>query len=436
METTTFGRGDNTMFKLWKVKPWTAIPVAAAAAVLAGVVAAPATASAATLWVSNAAPSAPYDSCLHTGYQSIQAAVNHATPGSTINICGGTYKEQLEIETEVSLVGKGNPTVALTATPGASNTQCDRAINTAIGGSDQDLVSICKSKVSITKMTFEAKWPAGTCDDTLYGIMVAGGGTLEASKVKVDGAGAFPINGCQGGVGIEVGFGYNIDEPGHATLEKVTLENYQKNGITVDGEGSTASITHTTATGAGPADQGQNGIQVSRGAVADISNTTISDNECTAPSCGQSSPENWAEDAAGVLFYEPGTASTVSSSKLSDNDIGVEYVSGEPPAASEVTLSGDTVTGGYLSVQLNQGKATLENDKLKGGLVGIDASSYFYGNDSYGPKATATGDKIEGSRAAVQVESSLSGLAGSLALSSDHVKGYINNYDPQFVITG
>jgi len=398
-------------------------------------VAVPAAASASTLFV-GPSESSPGTSCRHTGYKSIQAAIDAAAPGTTIEVCGGTYKEQLEIGTEVNLVGKGHPVVALPASPQWSKTACDLAIDTATGGADQDLVSICGPKVSVKKITFEAKWPEGTCNDSLYNVMVAGGATLEASQVTLNGAGAFPINGCQGGVGLEVGVGYNLDEVGHATLQKVEIENYQKNGVTVDGKGSTASIANTTITGAGPANQGQNGIQVSRGAVATISGVKISGNECTVPSCGYSSQQNWAEDAAGVLFYEPGASSTVSSSKLSANNIGVEYVSGEPPATSEITLTGDKISGGYASVQLNEGAAKLEGDKLSGALIGIDLGSYWGEKDSSGPQVTATGDKVQGSTAAVLVESSLAGLTGSLTLTGSHVTGAVTNNDPQFTITG
>jgi len=418
------------MFKLRKA-------ILAISTIAVAAVALPAAASAATLWVSNATPNALDNSCTNTGYTSIQTAINAAAPDSTIKVCGGTYTEQLEIKKEVSLVGKETPVVKLSASPEDSNTPCDDAINTATGGNDQDLVSICTpNTVVITGMTFEAKWPEGTCDNSLYGIMVAGGATLNATNVKIDGAGAYPINGCQGGVGVEVGFGYNLDEEGHAALNKVTVENYQKNGITIDGAGSDASVTSTTATGAGPVDQGQNGIQVSRGAVATISKVTISSNECAASQCGYTTQQNWEEDAAGVLFYLPGASSIVSNSTLNKNDIGVEYVSGSAtrPATPQVTLTGDTVTGGYASVQLNQGQATLESDKLTGGLFGIDVNSYGGEDDSYAPEATAVKDKVEGIEAAVQVESSLAELPGRLTFKKGEILGSITNEDPLFRI--
>lgn len=95
----------------------------------------------------------------------------------------------------------------------------------------------------------------------------------------------------------------------------------------------------------------------------------------------------------------------------------VEYVLAEPPVESEVTLAKDKVSGGYASVQLNQGKASLENDKLSGALIGIDVNSYWGEDDSYAPTATASGDKIEGSEATIKGESALAPLACTTRLA-------------------
>lgn len=402
------------------------------------VVCAPASANATTLYVGSRVAS-PSNSCRNPGYTSIQTALNAAEPGNTVEICGGAYKEQLDIEKPVTLKGVANPTISLPATPANSETTCDLERNAAGGGreGDQDLVSICTTgTVIIDKVTFEAKWPEGTCDDSLYGILVAGGATLDATSVKVDGAGAFPLNGCQGGVGIQVG-SETASQVGHATLTKNTIESYQKNGVTVDGSGSSAAIDSTTITGAGPAPIGQNGIQVSRGAVANINKVKISGDECDIVGvCGSGSSREWEEDAAGVLFYEAGSPSTVSSSKLTDNDIGVEYVSGSAtlPATPELSLTADKVNGGDASVQLNEGNATLSSDTLTGALVGIDINSYFGEANEYAPVAEVLGGKVAGSRAAVQVERDLGELPGQLTLTGTKLHGFIVKEDSEFEI--
>jgi hypothetical protein len=56
---------------------------------------------AATHWVNDdAATSAPPGtSCERPGYQDIQPAVDAAAAGDTINVCPGTYPEQVVVET-------------------------------------------------------------------------------------------------------------------------------------------------------------------------------------------------------------------------------------------------------------------------------------------------------------------------------------------------
>ena len=52
------------------------------------------------------------------------------------------------------------------------------------------------------------------------------------------------------GVGIQVGRNV-IGQIGHVNLSRDTVETYQKNGVTADGPGSTADISHAVVTGSG-----------------------------------------------------------------------------------------------------------------------------------------------------------------------------------------
>ncbi|MGO9490257.1 MAG: hypothetical protein ACLQBB_14690 [Solirubrobacteraceae bacterium] len=247
-----------------------------------------------TLWVaSGAANTGSGSSCSEPGYGNIQAAIHTAAKGDTIEVCPGTYSEQLTITRPLTVVpanGAGTVTVALPASPAESATSCDAAGAAEGGGTPEDEISICTTgKVAISDITVEAKWPAGTCDDNIYGILVGGGATLNASGVDIDAAGADPINGCQGGVGIEVGMAWTHPaEVGHATLRDDQISGYQKNGITVDGAGSSAKITHALVVGASgeildgivlgreaTKEIAQNGIQISNGALGQIKASTI-----------------------------------------------------------------------------------------------------------------------------------------------------------------
>jgi hypothetical protein len=386
--------------------------IGACAALLTLVGPGAASASASTLWVSSSAlVSSPHNSCTHPGYTTIQSAVTAAGSGATIQVCTGSYTEQLTIAKPVKLTaadGAGTAKVVLPGAPVDSTTTCDTATGTGNYQPDQDAVSICTpGTVSITGLTFEPKWPP-VCYDSLYGIPVAGGATLKATDVTVDGGGASPINGCQGGVAIQVGMAWTTPvEVGHATLNEDTITGYQKNGITVDGEGSSAAIKDTAVIGAGATPEtAQNGIQISNGALGTISSSSISGNECDNVNC--SSNAFVGTQATGVLFYGAAAGSKVTSTSLKENDIGVYYesLSATQPSSPEVTISDDVFSDDrYEGVALSQGDALVRDDTITGpGEIGIDV---FQDEEQlYAPTSSASSDEIEGmTEAAVKVQS-------------------------------
>jgi hypothetical protein len=382
--------------------------VAAMPATVAGAVGPPSVA-----WVSHAAILYPAGgtNCARPGYNSIQSAIDNTASGATIHVCAGVpYVEQLQITQPVTIVGAGEATttIALPSSPANSTTACDAAVTTAYGA-PQDEISICGAgAVSISGLTVQPQWAAGTCNDNLYGILVGGESHLTATKVALDGGGAFPANGCQGGVAIQVGMAglsgtYGV---GTATLNKDSVTNYQKNGITVDGAGSSAVIEHTSVTTAPNATTAQNGIQVSSGAKGVISNSTVSGDECNLPTvCGINA--TWA---GGVLFYDSGPGSSLTGSTVSNSDYGFYYVSGaaNEAASAPTTVTANHFTGDrYAGITLDQGTATLSHDTVTASLVAdpgdIGVIVYQYGGQSYASQATASHMNISGESVAVDV---------------------------------
>lgn len=385
-------------------------------AAVAVVVAVPAAASAGSLWVAHAPTvKSPGKSCTSPGYDTIQSAIAADTTGAKIEVCTGTYVEQLQITTALSIVAAGSVTLQLPATPSLSTTTCDEAT----GEPNEDVVSICGAgTVTINGLTIEGHWPSGKCSDSLYGILVAGGADLKLTDSTIAGAGADPINGCQGGVGIQIGMAWTKPvEVGTATLSNDTVSGYQKNGITVDGAGSKATITSTTVTGTGETPTiAQNGIQVSFGAQAKITQSTVSANEY-----------NPSDEATGILFYDAAPGSSLTKSILDDDDFGVYGLDGSPtaPTSSELAISSDKTVGDRLaSVGLDQGWATVNNDEFEGGKVGILV--YQYEGQLYGAKGTGSGDTIKGmSEWAVQGSSDEkpSDYKGSFSIAKSAISG-------------
>jgi len=408
------------MFKLWKA-------ILASSTIAVAAVALPAAASANTAWVSNTeTPKPPYNSCTHPGYNHIQQAIE--APTTAIRVCPGTYEEQLQIERPITITApEGEPVVKLPASPQNSTTPCDKAINPSEYQPNQDAVSICTSgTVSITGLKIEALWPASTCYDSMYGIFVAGGGTLKATKVTVDGAGPTgPIDGCQGGVGIEVGTARTEPaEVGHATLSTDTVSGYQKNGITDEGEGTSISVTSAIVTGAGETPAiAQNGIQVSYGAKGTITKSTITGNECNASSCGENALSDY--QSTGVLFYLEAKGSNVTNSTISGNDIGAYQAAAAEEGSPQATISGNLMENDrYETVVLDQGFTAVSKNKMINGDVGIQLLQY--SEQTVGIRGTGTEDEISGMK-----RYAIEGLSdkepadqfGSLTISKSKISG-------------
>jgi hypothetical protein len=366
-----------------------------------------ASASAQTLFVSNTVPTVPVGkSCSQPGFKSVQSAIAAATAGATVDVCNGTYTEQLEIEKAIRLTavnGAGTATIAMPATGFAlSTSSCDTS-----GGLQQwDEISICTpEKVSITNLNVEAEAQVETCANGLYGIFVAGGGTLTATGDTIVGASTTNNTyfGCQHGVAVEVGV-KTPAEVGHAILKSDKISGYEKNGPTVKSAGSTLTISASTITGVGPSPYiAQNGVEVAFGAKGTITGSTVGGNECNVGSCGAR-----GEQASGVLFYQAAAGSKVSSSSIEANDLGAYYASGSStvPATPQVSLVNDVFTANrYEAVELEEGKASLSKDTIAGpGRVGIDLFQASYQESASESKAVET--KIEGqSEAAILVES-------------------------------
>lgn len=383
--------------------------LALTASALCLMAAAASAADASKVVVSNSAPAvANGKSCTEPRFNSVQAAVSSGA--TTVEICAGTYTEQVEIAGPTKLNafdGVGSVTLAMPATPARSESACDTKPNESEGPLNQsDEISICTSgTVSLTGIDVEAVIPLETCANGLNGIFIGGGGTLKATHVSVNGASTSiaAFKGCQHGIAVRVGSA-SREEVGHAELTSDTFSGYEKNGPTVAGAGSTMAIKSSTITGEGVSPYiAQNGVQISFGGRGTVNSSTISGNECNEEVCGPQGAQG-----AGVLFFEAAAGSELSKSTVSSNDMGAYYASGSStvPASPDVTLKKNMFSGNrYEGVALEEGKALLSGDTINGpGLVGV-ALYQFEGalsaSESSATKLTVNGQ----SEAAIKVES-------------------------------
>lgn len=298
-----------------------------------------ASASSATLYVAQGIQIGNDTSCSDPGYNTVQAAVNAASPGDTVYLCGTTpYHEQVIDTTSVTLTGAPGASIVAPSPWVASSDPLPPQFSSDSLIAPEALLVIWGAGVDtvVNGLTISGPLPNnGGCAEPEYGILVIGGATADiAGDTVTNIADSNPANyGCQAGIGIQIGREYwpnnngqfqAEDFVGTATISGTSVSGYQKGGIVVDGPGSSASIEHNTVTGAGPLSPfgdiiAQNGVQVSRGASGSVSHNTISDNQYSGT--GETS-------ATGVLVYGGGgdpltTNVSVVGNTLVNNDIGV-----------------------------------------------------------------------------------------------------------------
>ena len=223
------------------------------------------------LCFADAASAATVNVCPGSPLPTVQAGVNAAAAGDTIQVCAGTFAEQVMVTKSVKLVGAGSAQTTIVLPRPVTGTQDVVTIDGTSGGVD----------VEISGFTIKGLAPTGECAPAgttylLSGIYVRNGANANIHDNVITGMRGDPLDGCQKGSGIRVGRAATPTS-GTATITNNTISDYQKTGIIVDNAGSAATITGNTITGVGPTNVvAQNGMQISRGAVATVSGNRVS----------------------------------------------------------------------------------------------------------------------------------------------------------------
>lgn len=304
---------------------------AALGAVLIGMLAVPAIASADTLYVSHTAtPTGKDNNCSTAAYASVQSAVDATKKGGNVYLCGtAPYLESVVIQDKnINLSGDPGATIKASGPPATTyfssqGLQTPNSVLTLIG----------KVNVHVDGLTLEGPFANTGCGGDDFGVLAIAGAQVQLNNdgvLQIEAIDQAGLGGCQYGVGIQIGReywpntsgGYNVmDFVGQAQIQNTTVNTYQKNGITVDGVGSQTQIQSTTVDGGGrTATIARNGIQISRGATGQVHNSSINNNEYTGTGSYAS--------ATGVLVYggcgDPlSTNVQVHDNTLTNNDSGV-----------------------------------------------------------------------------------------------------------------
>ena len=250
--------------------------------------------------------------------KTIQAAVNQVSSSGTVHVAAGNYSGQVVADHNMTIdgAGAGSTTIKAPASMSVSSDPGRFAIVDIKNGAN----------VELSDLTVSGPGPSG-CGSLHYGILVTGGAHLNAHDMTVAHIRDSSLSGCQNGNGIQVGR-QAISQNGTANINHVTVTDYQKTGLIVDNSGSSMTVTNSTITGVGAtAAIAQNGIQISRGATASVTNSSISGNEYTGTGA----------DSTDVLLFQAGNNVALTGNDISGADVGIDLSSTAAPASWLIT---------------------------------------------------------------------------------------------------
>jgi hypothetical protein len=341
-------------------------------------------------------------------FATIGAAITAAPGGATVNVCPGIYPEQVTIDKDLVLKGivSGNSGAAIiTSPPGGLVPNANK-----LGGAGVEAqVYVHDATVTISTLTMDAansNLDSLGCDGNPVGIFFKNAsGVITRNSVRNDVL-SLALNGCEGGLGIYAASASSSDT---VQITFNSVENYQKNGITVNGPGTgggpTGTISSNTVIGQGPTSgAAENSIQVGFGATGTIASNTVGS-------------DVWAPDvfgdvgnaAAGILVYAAPNV-IVKSNNVSQTQYGIAIVTDSNfGSADNAQVTSNTVSTTHLydGIDLcsNSNVATLNTvNGSDEAAVHVDATCSSTGNNN-----TVNGNKINSACAGILVGPGTSG---------------------------
>lgn len=229
--------------------------------------------------------------CPSAAFTSIQAAVAAASPNDKINVCPGTYHEQVVINKPLTVQGiqVGNDALSLIQ-PGP---MVPNTTSLTSGNPSAAIILVDgASKVSLNHLTVDGtgnNLPG--CGPNFFGIYFRNAsGTVDDMAVRNIQL-APSLFGCQTGLGIFVQS--NSSGKSKVDILDSSIHDYQKGAIVANEANTEVNVSGNQISGIGPTAQiAQNGIQIGFGAKGTVTNNSVINHiysPCTPSGCGASS---------------------------------------------------------------------------------------------------------------------------------------------------
>jgi hypothetical protein len=276
-------------------------------------------------------------------YTTIQAAINASFATTTIDICPGTYPEQLAINKSLTLTGVANGTedAAVIVAPAGGLVVNAHDFDNGNSPIEAQIWVSGPADVTINNLVVDGLGNGVTgCSPDVIGILYQSAqGTLNhvTTRNQFLGTEGGSLNGCQGGEGI---FVETNSGDWTVTVENSSVHDFQKNGITGNDAGTTLKVTGSYIVGQGATNgAAENGIQMGFGATGTLTGNYVID-------------EVWAPDvfgdtgdaASGILLYDTSGSPVVKNNTVGNTQFGIVVVT-DISAPGSTTITGNKAFG-------------------------------------------------------------------------------------------
>ena len=350
-------------------------------------------------------------------FSTIGAAISAVPAGSTIDICPGTYNEQLNINKSVTLTGVSNGTAdAVVILPPGGGLPPNATSLSSGNPIAADVWVLGPATVNMNNLIVDSigNGESGCGQPTLVGILYQNAnGTLSHVVTRNQWIGSSEgdtgSNGCQTGLGIFVQSGNSGTST--VNVNNSSVHDYQKNGITGNEAGTTINVTGSDVVGQGATlGAAENGIQIGFGAGGSVSGNLVID-------------DVWAPDtitdagdaAAGILLYDAAAGLTVvKSNTVGNTQFGIAVVTdtiGEGDGSS-VTLNKVFGTRIFDAIDVCTNNNTVKTNTIinsSESAIHLDASCGVFDGGTSGDGNTVTGNTMVDACTAVLADSGTTG---------------------------
>src|SRR5580704_3227220 len=356
-------------------------------------------------------------------YPTISAAVAGAPAGSTIDVCPGTYTEQVVVTKNFTIVGiavgTADSAVVLPPSGGLMTNGSD-----IFGNPVAPQIFVLNAVVTISHLTVDGTGNnlAGCGAPTLEGIYYQNSsGTITDNVVRNQyQSDLADFGGCQNGLAINV---ESLTDNSTVTISNNFVQSYQKNGITAtgaetgsSGPGPNVTITSNYIVGLGAnalnwgaaAPAAENGVQFGFGASGKITTNVVIDDIWPPDTSSQS-----GNAASGILVYASAGISVLNND-VGSTQFGIVAVTDPTYGPADGTIiTGNKVTGTQIFDAID---LCSNGNSAQGNFLFGNTESGIHADSSCG--GTGTGETIKGNTISGSCAGVLNGGGGAIGANT------------------